>query len=38
MSFAVFLLYVFLSFFRPIELFAPEMAEYRPMLDRKSVV
>lgn len=32
MSFAVFLLYVFLSFFRPIELFAPEMAEYRPML------
>jgi hypothetical protein len=32
MSFAVFLLYVFLSFFRPIELFAPEMAELRPML------
>lgn len=32
MSFSVFLVYVFLSFFRPIELFAPEMAEYRPML------
>jgi hypothetical protein len=32
MSFAVFLLYVFLSFFRPIELFAPEIAEFRPML------
>lgn len=32
MSFAVFLLYVFLSFFRPIELFAPELAELRPML------
>jgi putative inorganic carbon (hco3(-)) transporter len=32
MSFAVFLLYVFLSFFRPIELFAPDLAELRPML------
>jgi hypothetical protein len=32
MSFAVFLLYVFLSFFRPIELFAPAWGEYRPML------
>ena len=32
MSFAVFLLYVFLSFFRPIELFVPEIAEFRPML------
>lgn len=32
MSFAVFLLYIFLSFFRPIELFAPELGEYRPML------
>ena len=32
MSFAVFLVYVFLSFFRPIELFVPEVAEYRPML------
>jgi hypothetical protein len=32
MSFAVFLLYVFLSFFRPIELFVPEIAELRPML------
>ncbi len=32
MSFALFLLYVFLSFFRPIELFAPELGEYRPML------
>jgi putative inorganic carbon (HCO3(-)) transporter len=32
MSFAVFLLYVFLSFFRPIELFAPGLAELRPML------
>ncbi|MDQ5899009.1 MAG: hypothetical protein QG612_3095, partial [Pseudomonadota bacterium] len=32
MSFAIFLIYVFLSFFRPIELFAPELAPYRPML------
>lgn len=32
MSFAVFLLYIFLSFFRPIELFAPDLGEYRPML------
>jgi hypothetical protein len=32
MSFAVFLLYIFLSFFRPIELFTPELGEYRPML------
>lgn len=32
MSFAAFLVYVLLSFFRPIELFAPELGEYRPML------
>lgn len=32
MSFAVFLLYIFLSFFRPIELFAPDLGDYRPML------
>ncbi|MFM2052310.1 MAG: hypothetical protein RL456_347 [Pseudomonadota bacterium] len=32
MSFAIFLVYVFLSFFRPIELFLPAVAEYRPML------
>ncbi len=32
MSFAAFLLYVFFTFFRPIELFAPELGEYRPML------
>jgi hypothetical protein len=32
MSFALFLLYVFLSFFRPVELFAPELGEYRPMM------
>lgn len=32
MSFALFLLYVFLSFFRPIELFAPDLGVYRPMM------
>ncbi|MDP4299904.1 O-antigen ligase family protein [Leptothrix discophora] len=32
MSFALFLLYVFMSFFRPIELYAPELGEYRPMM------
>jgi putative inorganic carbon (HCO3(-)) transporter len=32
LSFAAFLLYVFLTFFRPIELFAPELSQYRPML------
>jgi putative inorganic carbon (HCO3(-)) transporter len=32
MSFAAFLLYVFVTFIRPIELFAPDLAEYRPML------
>ncbi len=32
MSFALFLTYVFLSFFRPIELFAPALGEYRPMM------
>jgi putative inorganic carbon (hco3(-)) transporter len=32
MSFFLFLLYVFLTFFRPIELFAPDLAEYRVML------
>lgn len=32
MSFFLFLLYIFLTFFRPIELFAPELGEMRPML------
>jgi hypothetical protein len=32
MSFALFLVYVFLSFFRPVELFAPELGDYRPMM------
>jgi putative inorganic carbon (HCO3(-)) transporter len=32
MSFFLFLLYVFLTFFRPIELFAPDIAQYRIML------
>ncbi len=32
MTFALFLLYIFLSFFRPIELFAPALNEYRPMM------
>lgn len=32
MSFALFLVYVFLSFFRPVELFAPELGVYRPMM------
>lgn len=32
MSFALFLAYVFLSFFRPIELFAPDLGVYRPMM------
>jgi hypothetical protein len=32
MSFALFLIYVFLSFFRPVELFAPELGAYRPMM------
>ena len=32
MSFVLFLLYVFLTFARPVELFAPEVAEYRVML------
>lgn len=32
MSFALFLTYVFLSYFRPIELFSPALGEYRPMM------
>jgi putative inorganic carbon (HCO3(-)) transporter len=32
MSFGLFLAYVFLTFSRPIELFAPELGELRPML------
>lgn len=32
MSFFLFLLYIFLTFFRPVELFAPELGELRPML------
>jgi hypothetical protein len=32
MSFALFLIYVVLSFFRPVELFAPELGAYRPMM------
>ncbi|MCW7537516.1 O-antigen ligase family protein [Aquabacterium sp. A7-Y] len=32
MSFAIFLLYVVLVFLRPIELLAPELTDYRPML------
>jgi hypothetical protein len=32
MSFFLFLLYIFLTFFRPIELYAPELGELRPML------
>lgn len=32
MGFAIFLVYVFLSFFRPFELFWPDLAELRPML------
>lgn len=32
MSFALFLAYVVLSFVRPVELFAPALGEYRPML------
>jgi hypothetical protein len=32
MSFALFLVYIFLSFFRPVELFAPELGDYRPMM------
>lgn len=32
MPFALFLLYIFLTYFRPIELFAPELGELRPML------
>ncbi|RZL03740.1 MAG: hypothetical protein EOP36_03275 [Rubrivivax sp.] len=32
MSFALYLLYLVLTYLRPIEVFAPELAEYRPML------
>lgn len=32
MGFAIFLVYVFLSFFRPFELFWPDLAELRPMM------
>lgn len=32
MSFALFLLYVVFTFLRPVDLFAPELADYRPML------
>ncbi|MEX8517306.1 MAG: O-antigen ligase family protein [Leptothrix sp. (in: b-proteobacteria)] len=32
MSFFLFLLYIFLTFFRPVELYAPELGELRPML------
>lgn len=32
MSFALFLLYVAFTFLRPVDLFAPGLAEYRPML------
>jgi hypothetical protein len=32
MSFRLYLLYVFMTFFRPVEMWAPDMAAYRPML------
>ena len=32
MSFRLFQAYIFLTFFRPVELFAPELGEWRPML------
>ncbi|MFM2341154.1 MAG: hypothetical protein RLZZ592_807, partial [Pseudomonadota bacterium] len=32
MSFKLFQAYIFLTFFRPVELFAPELGELRPML------
>ncbi|MEX8512984.1 MAG: O-antigen ligase family protein [Leptothrix ochracea] len=32
MSFALYLLYVFMTFFRPVEMYAPDLASLRPML------
>jgi putative inorganic carbon (HCO3(-)) transporter len=32
MSFAAYLLYLILTYLRPIEMFAPELSDYRPML------